>query len=126
MLRLLLKLVVLVFALIGVGVVALLVLRDSDSDAGSSATATATPSGSSGAPSGELTADELLQQSTEAAANVSSFHFVLTHENGSTPLPLNLDLNTAEGDIQVPSSMAADVDADAGGDQRVGQGDRHR
>jgi hypothetical protein len=111
MLKLLLLLVLIVFAAIGVGAVALVALDDDD--AGNGRTAAATPTGAGGPAQGDLTADEVLQRAAETAQGVESFHFVLTHENGTTPLPLELDLVSAEGDIAVPDRMQAEVEADA-------------
>jgi hypothetical protein len=112
MLKFLLTLVLLVFAAIGVGAVALLVLDDDDDSDGTANTG-APPPVSSGPNSSD--ADTLLQEASAAASEVSSFHFVLTHENGSTPLPLNLALESAEGDIGVPDSLSAHVEAEAVG-----------
>ena len=114
MLKLLLRLAVLVFAVIGIAAVAFVVLANNDSNSNDSTVGTTGTASTSGA-GGSLTAAEVLQQSTEATAQVSSFHFVLSHENGSTPLPLNLDLDSAEGDVLVPDRMKADVDAKAVG-----------
>jgi hypothetical protein len=58
---------------------------------------------------------QLLTNAAKAVGGAGSFHFKLTHENGSTPLPLNLRLDSAEGDIGVPDRLAADVRAKAGG-----------
>src|SRR5687768_16448262 len=45
--------------------------------------------GDSSEPSdGEKTAAEILSDASKASAGVTSFHFKLTHQNGSTPLPL--------------------------------------
>ena len=72
--------------------------------------------GDSSEPSGgEKTASEILGDASKASASVTSFHFKLSHQNGSTPLPLNLSLESAEGDIVVPDKLAADVKADAAG-----------
>jgi lipoprotein LprG len=57
----------------------------------------------------------LLDAAAMAIESVSSFHFRLTHENGNTPLPLNLALETAEGDVQIPGRLAADIEAEAVG-----------
>ena len=100
MLKLLTLLVLGVVVAIVVAAVGLFAFGGNDSNAGGVAT-----------PKTELTATEVLQAATEKAANVTSFHFVLTHENGTTPLPLNLALVSAEGDVVVPASMHADVDA---------------
>jgi LppX_LprAFG lipoprotein len=58
---------------------------------------------------------ELLSKATAVTEALTSFHFKLTHENGSTPLPLNLALETAEGDVVIPGRLAADIDAKAAG-----------
>jgi lipoprotein LprG len=113
MLKFLLTLVLVVVAVTVVGAVALVVLGDSDDDPGGpSSSGAATPVSTV---TGELTADAVLQQASLAAGEVTSFHFVLSHENGSTPLPLNLELEAAEGDVIVPASLAAEVDAEAVG-----------
>jgi len=57
----------------------------------------------------------LLQRAAAAVKDAGYFHFKLTQENGSTPLPLNLELVSAEGDFQVPGRLAADVRAKAAG-----------
>jgi LppX_LprAFG lipoprotein len=57
----------------------------------------------------------LLQRAAAAIETVTSFHFKLTHENGNTPLPLNLALETAEGDVSIPGRLAADIEAEAAG-----------
>jgi hypothetical protein len=111
MLKLLLKLVILVLAVIGIAAIAIVVLDSTDSDSDDSPVGTITSSGGTGSDA----AADVLQQATDATAQVSSFHFVLSHENGSTPLPLNLDLDSAEGDVIVPDRMKADVDAKAAG-----------
>lgn len=103
-------------AIVGAGLAGLLVAgvavflaTDSDSgDADGSATAVATPATG-------LTAEALLQQAAQRAGELTSFHFELTHENGSTPLPLNLELTSAEGDVVVPGRLRAEVDAEASG-----------
>jgi hypothetical protein len=59
-------------------------------------------------------APRLLAGAVEATKQVTSFHFHLTHENGGTPMPLNLELQEAEGDVQVPDRLAAEVKAKAG------------
>jgi hypothetical protein len=57
----------------------------------------------------------LLQDAAAAVQNAGTFHFELTHENGTTPLPVNLQLTSAEGDFEVPGKLAADVRARAAG-----------
>ena len=61
----------------------------------------------------------LLQRSAAAVQDAGTFHFRLTHENGSTPLPLSLQLTSAEGDFEVPGKLAADVRARAAGSINV-------
>lgn len=53
----------------------------------------------------------LLREAQAAVARVSSFSFKLSHENGTTPLPLNLNLISAEGEVAIPDRLAADVQA---------------
>jgi hypothetical protein len=60
-------------------------------------------------------ADEVLPKVVERVATVKSFHFRLEHENGLSPMPMNLKLKTAEGDIQVPDRMQAKLEAEAAG-----------
>jgi hypothetical protein len=55
----------------------------------------------------------ILNSSVAAVGNVDSFHFRLDHENGSTPMPLSLDLTSAEGDIVVPDRLKAELRAKA-------------
>jgi hypothetical protein len=115
MLKLILLLVLGFFAVIGVAAVGLVALGDSDSDPESGAQSQATPAGPRPTAEGPLTAEDVLEQSAQRSAEVTSFHFILTHENGSTPLPLNLDLESAEGDVVVPDQLKAAVDAEAVG-----------
>jgi hypothetical protein len=58
-------------------------------------------------------AGEILTASAKAVQGVTSFHFKLTHENGTTPMPLNLRLVSAEGDVQAPDRLKAEVRASA-------------
>ena len=57
----------------------------------------------------------ILRSSVEAVQQVNSFHFKLDHENGSTPIPLGIpvELTSAEGDIQVPDRVKAELRAKA-------------
>ena len=52
---------------------------------------------------------------TEAAAGrmeeLESFHFLLTHEAGRSPIALGLEMERAEGDMAVPGRLKADVEA---------------
>jgi len=56
-------------------------------------------------------ATRLLQDSAAAARNVRSFHFRLTHRNGTTPLPEGLQLETADGDVSIPGRLKAGLRA---------------
>jgi len=62
-------------------------------------------------------APQILQRSAGEVAKLTTFHFRLDHENGSTPLPLNLPISiqlvSAEGDVAVPDRLSADVKAKA-------------
>jgi len=60
-------------------------------------------------------ADEILPKMVAWAGAVKSFHFRLEHENGFSPMPMDLKLKTAEGDIQVPDRIKAKLDADVAG-----------
>jgi hypothetical protein len=60
-------------------------------------------------------ADEILPKVVERVGAVKSFHFRLEHENGLSPMPLDLKLKSTEGDIQVPDRMKAKLEAEAGG-----------
>jgi LppX_LprAFG lipoprotein len=71
--------------------------------------------GSKEAPPANQDPVELLNKASAATQALNSFHFKLTHENGSTPLPLNLSLQTAEGDVVIPGRLAADIGAKAAG-----------
>lgn len=55
----------------------------------------------------------LAQQAADAIDAVKSFHFLVTHENGGTPIVLNLLMTRAEGDIVKPDRLQADVEARA-------------
>ena len=63
--------------------------------------------------------EQVLRRAAERLKDVKSFHFSLGHENGTTAMPLNLDLVSAEGDVAVPDRLAADVVAKASGVTRV-------
>jgi hypothetical protein len=60
-------------------------------------------------------AGEILSRVVDRVATVKSFHFRLEHENGLSPIPLDLKLRTAEGDVEVPGRIQARLDAEAGG-----------
>lgn len=61
----------------------------------------------------DLSAEQVLERAAERLAQASTFHFRLTHENGGTQMPLNLDLRTAEGDFQAPDRLSAEIEARA-------------
>jgi hypothetical protein len=61
------------------------------------------------------TAARLLEESAAATRNVRSFHFRLTHRNGTTSLPEGLALETAEGDVSIPGRLKAGLRAKVGG-----------
>ena len=56
-------------------------------------------------------ARDLLTAAADRMAAVKTFHFVLDHENGGTPIIMNLSMRRAEGDMGVPDRMRADVSA---------------
>jgi lipoprotein LprG len=58
-------------------------------------------------------AQQIVTSAARATSALKSFHFKLNHENGSTPMPLNLQLISAEGDVNVPDKLSADVKAKA-------------
>jgi LppX_LprAFG lipoprotein len=82
-----------------------LLLACSGDDAADEASPTATPE----------SAEALLARAATAVEDVTSFHFRLTHKNGTTPLPLNLALETAEGDVVIPGKLSAEIEAKAVG-----------
>lgn len=64
-------------------------------------------------------AQEVVAQAAAATAALRSFHFRLTHENGTTPAPLGLQLESAEGDAVPPDRLKAEVRAKAMGSVAV-------
>jgi LppX_LprAFG lipoprotein len=63
----------------------------------------------------EETPQEFLDSSADALEQVSSFHFLLTHENGGTEIVLDLEMERAEGDVVTPDRLRADVEAEGPG-----------
>ena len=63
----------------------------------------------------EETPQEFLGSSADALEEVSSFHFLLTHENGGTEIVLDLEMERAEGDVVTPDRLRADVEAEGPG-----------
>lgn len=53
----------------------------------------------------------LAMQAADRIEAVTSFHFLLQHENGGTPIVLNLSMTRAEGDIVKPDRLRSDVEA---------------
>lgn len=54
-------------------------------------------------------AGDLLRQAAEALDKTRSFHFLLEHENGATPIVLGVMMERAEGDVLKPDRVQADV-----------------
>jgi lipoprotein LprG len=52
---------------------------------------------------------EILRRAAEAVDRATAFHFLLEHQNGSTPIVLDLQMDRAEGDIVKPDRMQADI-----------------
>ncbi|MFN8556551.1 MAG: LppX_LprAFG lipoprotein [Dehalococcoidia bacterium] len=57
----------------------------------------------------------LLRQAADRMEQVQSFHYVLDHERGVSPIVLGLTMSRAEGDAVRPDKLRADVDAAAFG-----------
>jgi hypothetical protein len=60
-------------------------------------------------------AEDVLARLVARVDELQTFHFRLEHENGTSPIPLGLELETAEGDVVVPDRMKAEIRAKAGG-----------
>lgn len=58
--------------------------------------------------------DEVLAKAVQAVDTMQTFHFRLEHENGTSRIPLNLQLSTAEGNVIVPDRLWARLDTKAG------------
>jgi hypothetical protein len=54
---------------------------------------------------------DVLHSSADRMENLKSFHFVLSHKDGSIRIAFDLDMEKAEGDLVVPGRMKAKVDA---------------
>ncbi len=59
-------------------------------------------------------ASSVLPQAIQAFDSLQTFHFTLTHQNGTTPIPNGLQLVSADGDVVVPDRMHATIEAKAG------------
>ena len=72
--------------------------------------------GGKSTPSGTVPpASSVLPAAIQAFDAVQTFHFNLTHENGTTPIPNGLQLVSADGDVVTPDRMHANIEAKAGG-----------
>ena len=56
-------------------------------------------------------ASSILPAAIQAFDALTTFHFSLTHENGTTPIPNGLQLVSADGDVIVPDRMHAALEA---------------
>ncbi|HUS83096.1 MAG TPA: LppX_LprAFG lipoprotein [Dehalococcoidia bacterium] len=63
-------------------------------------------------------ADSVLPAAVETFETLETFHFTLTHENGTSPIPNGLQLVSADGDVVAPDRMRAKIEAKVG-DQTV-------
>lgn len=63
----------------------------------------------------DLEAAELLTSAATAFAGLQGFHFVLTQESATIPLPPNFDLESAEGDIVFPDRFEAELETEVQG-----------
>ncbi len=54
---------------------------------------------------------QLLNDAADRLEKTNSFHWLLEHERGYTPIVLNLQMTRAEGDVVRPDRLRADVDA---------------
>lgn len=75
------------------------------------ATPTATPS----AVAATLTAQQWLDEAVKTTEALNSFHFVLNHENGTTPVANGIAMRRADGDFLKPDRFKADVAGTLGG-----------
>jgi hypothetical protein len=62
-----------------------------------------------------VAAAEALNRAERALNDLQSFHFLLSHENGGSPIALGLVMNQAEGDLNKPDQVRASVEAMAAG-----------
>jgi len=59
-------------------------------------------------------AASVLPAAVQAFDSLQTFHFSLTHENGTSPIPNGLQLVSADGDVVVPDRMHAAIEAKVG------------
>lgn len=57
----------------------------------------------------------LVNEAADRVEQARSFHFLLEHERGSTPIVLQLQMTRAEGDVVKPDRLRADIEALYGG-----------
>lgn len=57
------------------------------------------------------TPQQRLSTAADRMEALKSFHFVLTHEDGASPIALGLEMTRAEGDVQNPDRLRATVNA---------------
>ena len=62
-----------------------------------------------------LTAEQILEDAVVAADDLETFHFELTQEDATIPIPPNLDLESAEGDLVLPDRLKAELESDVQG-----------
>lgn len=65
-------------------------------------------------PSPTPTPAQTLNAAADRVQALSAFHFLLTHENGGSPIALGLTMTRAEGDFQNPNRFRATVNATFG------------
>lgn len=70
----------------------------------------AAPTATSGPDAAQLLADAQL-----AVANLQTFHFSLTQEDATIPIPPSFDLESAEGDVVLPDRLKAELETDVQG-----------
>jgi hypothetical protein len=58
--------------------------------------------------------EEVLAMAVEGVDQMETFHFRLEHENGTSSIPLDLQLVKAEGDVVTPDRMWAKLETKAG------------
>lgn len=66
-------------------------------------------------PSATPTPKQQLATAVDRMQALSSFHFLLTHENGASTISLGLQMTRADGDFQNPNRFRASVNATFGG-----------
>ena len=60
---------------------------------------------------------ELLNTAADNLEKANSFHFVVDHEKGTTPIVLSMQMNRAEGDVVRPDKLRADLTASLAGNK---------